>query len=229
MAKMESVVAQTDVTRVTSEAGAEKYVRMLRDGTLSFADFFFVCELEGLVKVANAGGVASSPITFCSSAYDADAQDIGITVPDGTAIMVIRCEVMIDALTDDTDTEIIFKTSNTAITGTTGTAVTPVNKRNDKPTGSACTVYAAFDAAGGTDTDSGAKAYTFWHDRLESGAAPAAANNEETTHCMLSWVSPRDGLPAIVIDSGSVSGHVVGSTTGFITVEWVELESRYLK
>lgn len=215
----------TSVERISE--GAEQYVRMLRDGTVGIVDFMFLCELEGLVKVANGGGVATTALTF-AGAYDADGEDFGLNVPDGTTVMVIKAEVMVDALTDDTDTDINFMTSNTALAGVTGTAVTVKNKLNSLATGSNCACYVAFDAAGGTDVSGGAKAYNFWRTRLESGAAPVAAQSEGTTLCAASWVSPRDGLPAIVVGPGSVAGHVSGSTTGFINVEWIELPSTYI-
>lgn len=224
MANIKGQIAQSSVSR--GGEGDFKYAKMLRDGTLSFSDFLLNCELEGLVKIANGGGVASTALTF-AGAYDADGEDFGLNVPAGITVMVIRAEVMIDALTDNTDTDINFMTSNTALVGTTGTAVTPVNKLNSMPPGSACTCYVAFDAAGGTDVSGGARAYSFWRERLETGAAPAAAESEETTNCTASWVSPRDGLPAIVVGPGCVAGHVSGSTTGFITVEWVEFPSSY--
>lgn len=226
MALMKGKGKQTTAVNRLSE-GADQYVRMLRDGTVGIIDWMFLCELEGLVKVANGGGVASSALTF-AGAYDADGQDFGLNVPSGTTVLVIKAEVMIDALTDDTDTDINFMTSNTALAGTTGTAVTVVNKLNSQATGSACTCYVAFDAGGGTDVSGGAKAYTFWRTRLESGAAPVAAQSEGTTLCAASWVAPRDGLPAIVVGPGCVAGHVSGSTTGFINVEWIEIPSSYL-
>ena len=224
MSNIKGMVAQTEVSR-----GGEadfKYVRMLRDGTISFADFLMVMLFEGYIKTANGGGVASTAIAF-AGAYDADGQDFGLNVPDSLMVMPIKVEVQIEALTDDTDMEILFMTSNTALTGTTGTAVTPVNKRMDLQTGSGCTCYVAFDAAGGTDVSGGAKAQAFWRCKMESGAAPAAAQSEESTITSFSYVVPRDGMPPMILGGGCIAGHVQGPSNGFVTVDWLETPAKW--
>ena len=226
---MKGEIAQTSVSR--GGEGAKKYARQMRDGTLAFADFMLIAELEGLVKVANSS-VTATGIT-CAGAYDEDGHDFGMAIPKGLTIMVIRCEVVIGLMTDDEDLSILFMTSNTALV-VAATAVVPVNKfggAGGPGIGSACECCVAVAGAGGTDVTGGARAYSFWRERLECGAKPEAGSSEGTTDTRFDWVAPRDGLPAIVAGVGSVSGHVISTTanTGtHITVEWIEMPSSWL-
>jgi len=224
-------IAQSTVAR--GSEGAKKYCRMLRDGTLAFADFMLVAELEGLVKIVNSSTTSTG--IECAGAYDADGNDFGLNVPVGYTIMVIRVEVAVGLMTDDEDIEVLFMTSNTAFTTGTATVVTPVNKfggAGGPGTGSQCGCSVAIAANGGTDLSTGARAYTFWRERLECGAKPAAAQNEPSTNTRLAWVAPRDGLPAVVAGAGSVGGHIETTTTGasetHITVEWIEMPTSWL-
>ncbi len=230
-AEIQGEIAQDEVTR--GSEGAMKYCRMLRDGTLAFVDFMVVALLEGLVKVVDANlavtGVQSA------TAYAADEADFGLMVPVGYTVMVIAAEVTINTMTDDEDMEILFMTSNTINTGTTGTAVTPVNKfggANGPGAGSQCTAYVAFGSGGCIDISGGARAYAFWRERVEVGGAPAAGNSEGATRCSWRWVSPRDGLPAIVAGAGTVYGHVEKATADannlHIRVEWIEMPTSWL-
>ena len=230
-ADIKGEIAQRDAVR--GSEGAKKYTRMMRDGSLSFADFMLVAELEGLVKIVNST-VTSAGIT-CGGAYDADTNDFAMNVPVGTTVMIIRAEVTVGALTDDVDTQILFVASNTAFaTVGVATVVTPVNKfggTNGPGTGSNCGCSVAIAGNGGVDSSGGARAYTFWRERQEHGAAPAAAQNEPSVNCRYVWVAPRDGLPAVVAGAGSVVGYVDNSTAAVethITVEWIEVPTSWL-
>ena len=222
-------IAQRAVSR--SSEGAKKSTRMMRDGSLSFADFLLVAELEGLVKVVNST-VTSTGIT-CGGAYDADTNDYAMNVPVGTTIMVIRVEVSVGLITDDQDLDILFMTSNVAFTSA-ATVVTPVNKfggAGGPGTGSQCSCSVAIAANGGIDPTGGARAFTFWRVRQEIGAAPAAAQNESSIRSRFDWVAPRDGLPAVVAGAGCVAGYVMTTTANtetHITVEWVEVPTSWL-
>jgi len=230
-AEIKGEIAQEEVSR--SSEGAIQYCRMLRDGSLSFADFMLVAELEGLVKVADST-VTSTGVANAGN-YDADGEDFGLNVPVGYTVMVIAAEVTFLALTDDEDLEVLFMTSNTALTGTTGTAVVPVNKfggSSGPGSGSHCACYVAFNAAGGTDVSGGDRAYAFWRERVEIGGAPAAAQSEHAISCTFRWVAPKNGLPAIVAGAGSVAGHAEKTTSAanniHLRVEWIELETSWL-
>lgn len=92
-ATIKGTARQTNSVQRVSE-GAEVYMRMLRDGTMSYADFKAVCVMEGV-------GFHLSVGTFSTGqANDGTAVDISepnflVSVPNGTTILPIRISIQV--------------------------------------------------------------------------------------------------------------------------------------
>ncbi len=231
---IKGVVAQTEVTR--GSVGAKKYVRLMRDGSLSLVDFYLAMALEGLVMTAN--GTVNSTGLQADGAYDVDAPDICVDVPAGTTIMVMRVEVILLHIVANEDWDIVALTSNTSPAPSTGgTGWTPRNKfgGNGGPgTGSQCTVYFANDDSNCTQIDGGSRAFAFWRERLECGVVPISSQTIcNSLSTKRQWVAPNDGLPPIVAGVGGVNVHSEqGTPTAagtHLSIEWIEFPTDWLR
>ncbi len=190
-------------------------LRATRDGSPFSADWFTALALEGRVFVAN-GGTDTSPITF-AGAYDADAGDFTIDVPDGTAIIPIFVEVNLQT-TGASLFEVIMLASRTLVAVSSGTSVTPVAFRTDAPISTNTTVSAAVAGAGMTDPNT-AGAYEFYRSGYPSD--PDVAGNPNPRY---SFSALREGVAPVLVGPASLTVYASGTSgTGFITAIWAEL------
>src|SRR3990167_1136983 len=105
------------------------FVRALRDGSLSMADFVMVSALEGRGFVANAGTV-TSPITFGAGTIDTTEPDFDMLVPAGTLVIPVEIRVYMEAFGTNAQFECMASVGTGGTQGT-DTAVTPTNLRAD--------------------------------------------------------------------------------------------------
>jgi hypothetical protein len=199
----------------------------LPDGALVAAPWMLGQVMSGDTFCVN-GGAGSTVIAF-AGAYDADAPDMHINVPEGVTIIPLRIEVVFEALGTEATVECIALASNQGDTSVTGTAKTPqnmkINGRN-----SACVATAAVDAAGCTDPNTaGGKFFEFWHFQKPLADTVATGENDRAP-LVFCWNAFQDGPPPIIKGVGAAGSCLAvyaasQAGTGFITVQWVEVES----
>ena len=169
------------------------------------------------------GGEGSTPITF-AGAYDADAPDCFISVPDNTGIIPYSIRVIYETVGTESTMEIIALVSDSNDSTATGTAATIKTLRTDAPQSSLCTATVAVDAAGITDPHD-VQYHEFW--RYMRPLTDTVATTENDRHPLVfSWTAFVDGPPPVIQNGGSLSVYAASQAgTGFITVTWVELPS----
>lgn len=123
--------------RNTADTDAMKFLRGTRDGVAFTADFFESLAMQGRIFVANMGTV-TTPLTFLVTA--ANRPDAWIRVPDGTVILPIFANVVLESAAG-TVTEIDVRIAQNDIGNGTSSAadVGPRSNRTDAPLTSACT------------------------------------------------------------------------------------------
>lgn len=184
---------------------------------------------KGFGYIVN-GGRGSTVITF-AGAYDADAPDMHIHVPNGTTIIPLGIEVIYEAVGTESTMEIIALASNTGDSTATGTAATIYNMRTDGPASSLCTATAAIDAAGITDPNAG-NYFEFWKVQRPLTDTVATTENDRI-QLRWNWTAGVDGPPPIIPGTaagGSCLAVYAASQagTGFITVSWLEFPNGYI-
>ena len=223
MALIKGKGRQTSAVEIVSE-GADAFLRMLRDGTISAANWLTLNALEGRMFVAN-GGVGTTPITF-AGAYDADAPDLYIYVPSGTTIIPVYIGVKYEAVGTETELEAIALASRTGDSTATGTALTIKALRTDAPLASKCTATAAVGAAGIDDPNAaGANFYEFW--RRGHPLKDTSASGENDRHEQVyEWKLAETLVPPGIVGPGALAIYAASQAgTGFIEAIWLELAS----
>lgn len=135
--------------RSTSDA-LEKACRLLRDGTLSMADFFVVCAMEGVLCHADVGTV-TTPITF-KTGFTVAQPELVVDVDEGYTILPVCLQVHLED-SAGTDNEIAAHASKgTKVGAGTSTAITLRNANTGytAPSGVAC--YSAYSGNGTAPT-----------------------------------------------------------------------------
>lgn len=124
-------------SRNTADSDAEMFLRGTRDGVAFTADYFESLAMQGRIFSANMGTV-TTPLTFLVTA--ANRPDAWICVPAGTAILPIKCNVVLESAAG-TVTEIDVRIAQNNIGNGTSSAadVGPRSHRTDSPYTSACT------------------------------------------------------------------------------------------
>ncbi len=124
-------------SRNTSDSDAMTYWRGTRDGVAFTADYFESLAMQGRIFTASMGSVTTA-LTFVVSA--ANRPDAWIRVPTATAILPIRCNVILESAAG-TVTEIDVRICQNDIGNGTSAAATagPLSMRTDSPVSSLCT------------------------------------------------------------------------------------------
>ena len=212
----------TSVNRVSE--GADQYLKMLRDGTMTQAGWFQALALEGRVFVANIGSV-TTPITFGATAtIDITKPAAWITVPSSVAILPIYIAAYMEVYGTSAQFEInaVIGTGGSRTSG--GTAVTPANYRADNPIASACSAFAGNSTP--VFVGSTTNLNEFWRDGAQftitktAGSATAAAGDQYKYVWTLkdAVVAPVGvGACQLAVNQGSQAGQ------GFITIVYAEL------
>ncbi len=205
--------------------GAFMPARGTRDGVLFTADWYDSLVLEGRVFIVNNG--TDSTAATMAGAYDADAADLAIDIPDG----IIAIPLWISCQTETASAgvvEVIALASSTLVSATSGqfTVLTAKNMRVDQPIASKSTCYGSIAAAQSTDPHSG--------DYFEFYRSGYPTDNSLTTTPTptYEWSARRNGPPPIIADGGSIVIYLAAAgatSTGFIQCAWAELPESFIK
>ena len=203
------------VSRVSE--GAQLQLRGTRDGALFTADWYEAHALEGRVFGANMGGV-TTPLTFLVTA--ANRPDAWIRVPDGTMILPLSVNVVLEDFAG-TDTEIDIRTAQNDIGNGTSSAATvgPQAMRTDAPITSNSV---ARQLATG-DTTAETNPLSIW--RKTVNTANAAGNDNAGSV----WVSRAQMGYPVLVGPSTLQVFVAATTTqatGFVVIHWVEFAER---
>ena len=141
MAKIKGTVQQTSVQHVSE--GAEAYLRMLRDGSISMVDFIQASIFEGLGYMTFEGAFSTPAAGGGAAAViDADRPNLTLGIPDGTTILPFRiaCQALTPLLATDADeAEILVGVHvGTKITVAGATALYPRSLKTGAAAGSLC-------------------------------------------------------------------------------------------
>jgi hypothetical protein len=223
MALIKGKARQTTAVERVAE-GNENYLRLLRDGSVSMADFVATACLEGRVYNVSAG-VLTTPLATTAGAMTATTPDCALTVPNGTT--VIPLEILFQL--EDVGTDVIFEVMATTGAGgsvtTAGTAYYPTNLRVDRPQASACTVSAiTITAVAPTSNFS-----EFWRDGVPKSITktPNSATVSVLDHpYQWLWTYAKYGyFPVCVGPSHLFTYSSTQAGHGFWKIKWIELPS----
>jgi len=224
MANIQVYKGVSTVRRETADGG---YIpaRGTRDGAIFSADWYDSLVLEGRVFIAYTGTGATA-VAF-AGAFDADAGDLAIDIPDG----IIAIPLYINAVQSTSSAgtcECIAVASSTLVAATAGqyTAVTAKNMRIDQPIKSKSTCYGSVAAAQMTSPYAG--------DYFEFYRSGYPTNNVTSTAPTptYEWSARKNGPPPIIVDGGSLTIYLAAegaTSTGFITAIWAELPESFIK
>lgn len=206
------------VTYETYADGTEKPLRLNRRSEGIVLSPLIQASLDKKVFMAHIG-LASTPVSFAKTAYDADQPQLVVDVPDGKTIVPLEILLVLED-SAGTDNEVIALASGTNVGAGTSTAVTPTNhfvpSSGSAPV-SACSVYSLY-TANGTDPNT-APYFEFWRET----DAFAATVGEKTWK----W-SALESPPPVIQGTGSLVIYVSATTTapaGYLRVKWWELAS----
>lgn len=226
MANIKVLGATTTSVAAESE-GNQVLARGMRDGSLITADWLTSQALRGRVFGVNVG-TATSPTTL-NATYGAGEPDLFVHVPAGTTIIPVYIGVQFEDTGTAQVMDVFAAASSVSDDAVTGTALTIMNARMDRPYGSACTATAVVTAAGTTYLSG--NYIEFWR--------PYAGFAEDAFNGSTSWgnnmfhgvhYSLKDaGVPMVIKGAGSLNVFASGqAATGFIQALWVELPSSEL-
>ena len=141
-AELRGKAQQTSTVSRTSE-GTERYVKLLRDGTLTTAAWIQCLILEGVGYAAFEGAFSTPAVGGGAAAIiDIDRPNFTLGVPDGTTILPFRIhgQGLTPLLATDADeSEILFGVHvGTKITVAAATSLTPRNLATGLAQGSVC-------------------------------------------------------------------------------------------
>ena len=207
--------------------GGDVFLRATRDGALFNADWFMGQSLAGTCYGVNTG-IMTTPVTFSPVVADT-MPDVLVGVPTGTTIIPTYISVCFE----DTGTVLAIDTfavvAPTYDVTLTGTELTVMNLRVDKPKSSLCTSYGTVTANGPT-FESG-NFIEFWrpYGGLQEDAFNGSTNWVHQNVAGSIWTVRKAVVPPICVGPASL-GVFAGAQagTGFITVTWIELPTASL-
>ncbi|OGT54345.1 MAG: hypothetical protein A3E01_15380 [Gammaproteobacteria bacterium RIFCSPHIGHO2_12_FULL_63_22] len=180
-------------------------------------------------------GLATTPITF-AGAYDADAPDLFVHIPNGYAFIPLEIEVTFEAVGTESTMEIMALASpegDSSATVTGGALATVANMRVGSSITSGVTASGGVDAAGITDPNV-TGSFTFW--RAQRPLTDTVATTENDRHDLnFRWNHRQNGAPPVILGSpagtlgsaaagGSLSVYAASQAgTGFIIVNAIIL------
>jgi len=146
MAKVEGLIKQTTAVDRLKE-GADQYLRLLRDGTLSMVDWIAALSLEGRVFTCNAG-VATTAIAFGDEGLDTDEFDLFVSVPSSVVIIPLELNIHFETTGTALLVECVMQVGTGGAANATSTAT--VTRSSNPNTGltSACTSVCAANTSG---------------------------------------------------------------------------------
>lgn len=136
--------------------GAEVYVKALRDGTLTVADWIGALSLEGRVFTANAG-TQTSALAFGTGAMDTGEFDLHVAVPSSVVIVPLELRVVFQAFGGTAGLVEVAMISGGGGTCGAASAITPVSSSISSGRVSACTVNSISTTTSGVYTTTNVK------------------------------------------------------------------------
>jgi len=225
VAVIKGTARQSSSAQHVSE-GAEVYLRMLRDGTLPFADFKVVSIMDGRGFTMDAGDF-STGIKNDGTVIDIDEPNWLVSVPDGTTIIPIRIEHSIQggapANGEEVESLIAVDQDSAGATLTNMTAATINNMNTLFTRTSGCNGYAdSTDTITDPVLDITLSRMVVEYEVLGTNGAASHAGIPQ--HLYLPDAPVFINGPACLIGYWGGDTAVVG---GFATVEWLEFPSSY--
>jgi hypothetical protein len=207
----------TAIERVTE--GNDTYLKSLRDGTLTVANFIAALSLEGRVFTANVG-TATSPVTFGAGGLDATEFDLHVSVPAGSVIIPLELRVVMEAFGTAAINEILMIAGGGSTCGA-GTAITPVSSNVNMGRSSSCTVTSAATATSGVAITTNVR--ELYRDGSPIAITIATVGQVRVPNVFL-WRATDSGILDVVGPSQQVAVLAAANAgTGFITLKYVEL------
>lgn len=202
-------------------------VRGTRDGAMFTAPWITAHALEGRCFAMNTG-VGSTPDVF-TNGYTNTKPDAYVTVPAGTTIIPVLIEVTQEDSSTAGVIDCMAIASTVADTSPSGTAVTVYSMRMDVPFKSLCTATATV-STGTTPYDTSGNFIEFWRGSagmVEDAYATLGLAQTSGLNIRTQWCVRDCPAPPVIVGPGSVSVHVSNnagsSTSGWITIVWVEV------
>jgi len=211
--------------------GAEVYLRMLRDGTMSVESFKQVCVMAGLGFSLTVQADISTGQRNDATVVDIDEPNYLISIPNGTSIMPIRITHELQGGTpadaNEVETLIAVDQDSAGAVLTNMTAGVIYNLNTLFGNSSNCAGY--IDS---TDTITDpvldielARAVVEWEVVGTGGGASAAAVTDNSLHLLYEPVaSPIINGPACLIGYWGGDAAILG---GFAQITWLEFPSTY--
>lgn len=209
-------VSQVNTPAILGD-GLDRAIRALRDGTLSVADFKFVCSLQGVLWTGLVGTGVTPVIGH--TAFSNRQPWVNIDVPAGTTIIVLPFFVYLQTSAGTLTNVIAQSINNHSVGAGTSTEFIPENNRTDKRFGSVCKFYTAYSGNGNT---AGAGSIVLTHYQSGYPFADATGNPTKLFTPDANWTYP------VIVGPGVFQIHCVATTTaptGYAQVPWIELPS----
>lgn len=200
--------------RSTSDA-VEKAFRLLRDGSMSVADFFMVCALEGVMCHADVG-TATTPVTF-KTGFTAAQPELAIDVDSGYTIIPACIQVHLEASAGTNNEVAAHASLGTKVGAGTSTAITPRNANTGYSAPAGVTAYSAYSGNGTAPTTPA----EFWR------AGYAFADTTVGPVKFWQW-NPQLYAPVVIKGPGALALYVGATTTapaGYLKCSFVVLPS----
>lgn len=222
---MASIYGSAEVTSPTiAAAGAQRQIRVSRDGAVITQDWIQAAIAEGQVFGVQSGS-ASSPTTL-NATYAAAEQDLYIYVPAGTVIIPLYIGIAFEDTGTAQVMDVIAGYSLNGDSAVTGTALTAYNYKTGASPNTGCTCTGVV-TSGGTTHLGGDDYLEFWR--------PYAGFAEDAFNGSTSWVNPAihgvawsaKQMPAPIIGASGAAGALsiyaaAQAGTGFLTAVWAE-------
>ena len=209
----------TSVARVSE--GADVYLKALRDGTMTMADWVAALSLEGRIFTANAG-TATTPITFGSTGLSTTEFDFHVAVPSGSVIIPLDLRVEMEVFGTSYITEIVMQSGKGSVVGA-GTSITPVCSNTNTGRTSSCTITAAATTSSGTAFTSENKEI-FRAGYVLSVTPATAGASGGTLPTVFTWRAKDSGILDVVGPSAQIGIWASSQAgTGFICLKYAEL------
>ncbi len=212
---------QTTSVGAVSE-GADVYLKALRDGTLTMADWTAALSLEGRIFTANVGS-ATTPATFGSGGLDTAEFDLHIAVPASVVIIPLSLLITMEAY----GTILLFEACLISGKGSTcgaGTAITPVSSNTNAGITSACTVTSVATATSGVYMTTEVK--EIWRANIQGISLTKATNSggQAALPDTFFWRAKDDGILDVVGPSAQLAVFAASQAgTGMIILKYAEL------
>lgn len=198
--------------------GHKKLIRMMRDGSVSMADFLQMLAFEGRVFGANFGS-ETGPLTL-NTVYDQDQPDVVLRIPDGTAVVPIAVHCALEVSSGTVNEMSIVVVQNDIGSGTSSAATAgPLSLRTDAPITSNCVARMTYTANSSAFTNP-LEVYRFGQELATAAGAFAPGT--------VSWVP--DVKPVIIGPASLVVAFESTTTAlqGFVQMFWAELKEAWL-